>query len=151
MKATLIPGKDATPQEIIRRSWEPIRNTCPFNVTGHPAISLPCGMEDGRPIGLMLVGRHYAEETIYRAAAAFAFSESKIVHFVTYAYRVRPTCCWDRAVSWIMRLQNPTSALCLTPACLCRRRRVGARSPRRRAISCPACGPNRASGLYHRP
>jgi amidase len=28
-------------------------------------------MEDGRPIGLMLVGRHYAEETIYRAAAAF--------------------------------------------------------------------------------
>jgi amidase len=71
MKATPIPGKDATPQEITRRSWEPTRNTCPFNVTGHPAISLPCGMEDGRPIGLMLVGRHYAEETIYRAAAAF--------------------------------------------------------------------------------
>jgi amidase len=71
MKATPIPGKDATPQEITRRSWEPTRNTCPFNVTGHPAISLPCGMEDGRPIGLMLVGSHYAEETIYRAAAAF--------------------------------------------------------------------------------
>src|ERR671935_13767 len=71
MKATPIPAKDATPQEITRRSWEPTRNTCPFNVTGHPAISLPCGMADGRPIGLMLVGRHYAEETIYRAAAAF--------------------------------------------------------------------------------
>jgi len=71
MKATPIPGKDAIPQEITRRSWEPTRNTCPFNVTGHPAISLPCGMEDGRPIGLMLVGRHYAQETIYRAAAAF--------------------------------------------------------------------------------
>ena len=71
MKATPIPGKDATPQEITRRSWEPTRNTCPFNVTGHPAISMPCGIEDGRPIGLMLVGRHYAEETIYRAAAAF--------------------------------------------------------------------------------
>ena len=71
MKATPIPGKDATPQEITQRSWEPTRNTCPFNVTGHPAISVPCGMEDGRPIGLMLVGRHYAEETIYRAAAAF--------------------------------------------------------------------------------
>ena len=36
MKATPIPGKDATPQEITRRSWEPTRNTCPFNVTGHP-------------------------------------------------------------------------------------------------------------------
>ena len=71
MKATPIPGTGATPQEITRRSWEPTRNTCPFNVTGHPAISLPCGMEDGRPIGLMLVGRHYDEATIYRAAAAF--------------------------------------------------------------------------------
>jgi amidase len=71
MKATPIPGKDATPQEITRRSWEPTRNTCPFNVTGHPAISLPCGMEDGRPIGLMLAGRPYAEETIYSAAEAF--------------------------------------------------------------------------------
>lgn len=74
MKATPIPGKGATPQEITRRSWEATRNTCPFNVTGHPAISLPCGMEDGRPIGLMLIGRHYDESTIYRAAAAFEAS-----------------------------------------------------------------------------
>ncbi len=71
MKATPIPQKGASPQEITRRSWEPTRNTCPFNITGHPAISLPCGMEDGRPIGMMLVGRHYDESTIYRAAAAF--------------------------------------------------------------------------------
>ncbi|MCC6779024.1 MAG: amidase [Hyphomicrobiales bacterium] len=71
MKATPIPGKDASPQEITRRSWEPTRNTCPFNATGHPALSIPCGMEDGRPIGAMLVGRHYAEGTIYRAAEAF--------------------------------------------------------------------------------
>ncbi|MGH8733427.1 MAG: amidase family protein, partial [Burkholderiales bacterium] len=71
MKATPLPPADAGPEEITRRSWEPTRNTCPFNVTGHPAISLPCGMEDGRPIGLMLVGRHYDESTTYRAAAAF--------------------------------------------------------------------------------
>jgi amidase len=71
MKATPIPRQDASPQEITCRSWEPTRNTCPFNVTGHPAMSLPCGMEDGRPIGLMLVGRHYDEATIYRAAEAF--------------------------------------------------------------------------------
>jgi amidase len=71
MKATPIPKKDATPQEITRRSWEPTRNTCPFNVTGHPAMSLPCGIEDGRPIGMMLIGRHNAEDVIYRAAAAF--------------------------------------------------------------------------------
>ena len=65
------PGQGASPQEITRRSWEGTRNTCPFNVTGHPAISIPCGMEDGRPIGLMLVGRHWDERTIYRASAAF--------------------------------------------------------------------------------
>ena len=74
MKAPPIPGQGASVQEITRRSWEPTRNTCPFNVTGHPAISLPCGLEDGRPIGLMLVGRHNAEDTIYRAAAAFEAS-----------------------------------------------------------------------------
>ena len=71
MKATPIPPPDAPPQEKTRRSWEATRNTCPFNVTGHPAISIPCGMEDGRPIGLMLVGRHWDESTIYRAADAF--------------------------------------------------------------------------------
>jgi amidase len=71
MKATPLPAPDAGPEEITRRSWEPIRNTSPFNVTGHPAISIPCGMEDGRPIGMMLVGRHFDEATLYRAAAAF--------------------------------------------------------------------------------
>ena len=71
MKAAPIPKPDAPPQEITRRSWEATRNTCPFNVTGHPVISLPCGMTDGRPIGMMLVGPHYGESTIYRAAAAF--------------------------------------------------------------------------------
>jgi len=71
MKATPIPGPDAGPQEVTRRSWEATRNTCPFNVTGHPAISIPCGKEDDRPIGLMLVGRRWEETTIYRAADAF--------------------------------------------------------------------------------
>ena len=71
MKATPIPAKGAGPHEVTRRSWEATRNTCPFNVTGHPAISIPCGMEDGRPIGLMLVGRHWDDSTIYRASSAF--------------------------------------------------------------------------------
>ena len=48
-----------------------LANTCGFNVTGHPAMSLPCGIEDDRPIGLMLAGRHWQEATIYSAAHAF--------------------------------------------------------------------------------
>jgi amidase len=71
MKATPIPPKGASPQEITRRSWEGTRNTCPFNATGHPAISIPCGLSDGLPVGLMLVGRHWDERTIHRASAAF--------------------------------------------------------------------------------
>jgi amidase len=71
IKATPIPAPGASPQEVTRRSWEGTRNTCPFNATGHPAISIPCGMEDGRPIGMMLIGKHWDERTIYRASAAF--------------------------------------------------------------------------------
>jgi amidase len=71
MKATPIPPAGSPPQLVTRRSWEATRNTCPFNVTGHPAISIPCGVSDGLPVGLMLVGRHWGESTVYRAAHAF--------------------------------------------------------------------------------
>jgi amidase len=74
LKATKLPGPDAGPEEITARSWEMIGNTCAFNVTGHPAMNIPCGMEDGRPIGAMLIGRHWNEARIYQAAAAFEAS-----------------------------------------------------------------------------
>ena len=48
-----------------------IGNTAPFDATGHPAMSLPCGMSNGLPIGVMLIARHYNETTIYRAAHAY--------------------------------------------------------------------------------
>jgi amidase len=48
-----------------------VTNTAPFDATGHPAMTVPCGMSDGLPIGLMLIGKHHDESTIYRAAAAF--------------------------------------------------------------------------------
>lgn len=55
----------------MQRALEMIGNTCPFDITHHPAMTLPCGMVDGLPIGLMLVGKHFDEATIYRAAYAF--------------------------------------------------------------------------------
>ena len=54
-----------------QRAFEMIGNTAPFDVTGHPAMSMPCGISDGLPVGLMLVGKHFDESTIYRAADAF--------------------------------------------------------------------------------
>jgi amidase len=55
--------------EVLRRTVGPIENTCPFDVTGHPAISVPCGTADGMPVGLMLVGRWFDETTVLGAAA----------------------------------------------------------------------------------
>jgi aspartyl-tRNA(Asn)/glutamyl-tRNA(Gln) amidotransferase subunit A len=45
----------------------------PFNLTGHPALTLMCGIsrEGGVPLSLQLVGRWFEEATIYRAAAAY--------------------------------------------------------------------------------
>lgn len=49
-----------------------IRFTCPSNLTGWPAISVPCGLSrEGLPIGLQLVGRAFDEATVLRAAYAF--------------------------------------------------------------------------------
>ncbi|WP_250515431.1 amidase [Caballeronia sp. INDeC2] len=43
-----------------------------FNGSRHPALSMPCGMSAaGVPIGVQLIGPHYAEATLLRAAAAF--------------------------------------------------------------------------------
>lgn len=65
-----IPEPGCSITEYITRAFEMIGNTAPQDITGHPAMSVPCGLVDGLPVGLMLVGRHYAESTIYQAAAA---------------------------------------------------------------------------------
>ena len=71
MKATALPPPDADLSLYIQRAFEMINNTAPFSVTGHPAMSVPCGIRDGLPVGMMLIGSHYAESTIFRAACAF--------------------------------------------------------------------------------
>ena len=71
MKAPPIPSSDATLEEWCQRAFENITNTATFDVTGHPAMSVPCGMSDGLPVGLQIIGRRYDESTIYRAASAF--------------------------------------------------------------------------------
>jgi amidase len=48
------------------------RFTAPFNVSRNPCVALPCGRAaDGFPASLQLVGRHWAEATIVRIAAAY--------------------------------------------------------------------------------
>lgn len=52
--------------------WWLVRCTRPINVTGHPALSVPCGLTSGGlPIGLQLVGRYFDEATLFRIGLAF--------------------------------------------------------------------------------
>ncbi|MGN7478315.1 Asp-tRNA(Asn)/Glu-tRNA(Gln) amidotransferase subunit GatA [Solibacillus silvestris] len=45
--------------------------TIPINLAGVPAISVPCGFENGLPLGLQIIGKHFGEETLYRVAYAY--------------------------------------------------------------------------------
>ncbi|MEO8448429.1 MAG: amidase [Gemmatimonadota bacterium] len=71
MKAQPMPKAGATREEIVDRALEMITNTAPFDLTHHPAMAIPCGMSDGLPVSMMLVGKHFDEPAIYRAAYAF--------------------------------------------------------------------------------
>ena len=56
------------------------RLTAPYDVTGIPAISIPCGYDrHGLPIGLMIGGRHFDEATVCRVAHAYEQSTDWIL------------------------------------------------------------------------
>lgn len=62
-----INGEDAGD---MRESWVPYLNL--FDLTGHPAVSVPCGFtSSGLPIGLQIVGRWHEDTLVLKAAAAF--------------------------------------------------------------------------------
>ncbi len=46
-------------------------NTMPFNYTGFPAVSIPCGKSEGLPVGLQLVAPRFREDLLIRVAHAF--------------------------------------------------------------------------------
>jgi amidase len=70
MRAMEIP-KDPDLATYFRTALGMLQNTSPFDITGHPAITVPCGESEGLPIGLMFVGKHFDESTILRAANAY--------------------------------------------------------------------------------
>ena len=45
--------------------------TIPVSLAGVPAVSIPCGLADGLPVGLQIIGKSFDESTVLRAAHAF--------------------------------------------------------------------------------
>ena len=64
-------ASDPAIEHIVFLAFNTVLNTCQFDITGHPALSLPCGLRNGLPVGMMLVGKHFDESNIYRAAYGF--------------------------------------------------------------------------------
>ena len=75
-------GNTVGPSEVNGETVNPLIGWCltyPFNFIGHPAASIPAGFTpEGLPIGLQIVGRRFADDTVLAASAAFE--------------RVRPWC-----------------------------------------------------------
>jgi len=63
-------GQPPSRPEGSHLSW--VAFTYPFNLTGQPAATVPCGYtRDGLPVGLQIVGRRLEDATVLRASAAF--------------------------------------------------------------------------------
>lgn len=69
--ATPIPAPGAPREEVLVRALEMISNTDPFDVTGHPACSVPAGLANGLPTGMMIIGKRFDDAMVLRVAQAY--------------------------------------------------------------------------------
>jgi len=67
----LLPDGPLPPAAHQKLAFEMHDNNCATNLTGHPALSVPCGMLDGLPVGMLLVGRHLDDHLLLRVAHHF--------------------------------------------------------------------------------
>ena len=56
---------------LLGTAFDFCQNTGPFNVTGHPALSINAGFSDGLPVGMMIKGRKFDEATVLNVAYAY--------------------------------------------------------------------------------
>jgi amidase len=67
---TLVAPTDSR-EHYITRALEMIVNTAPIDVSGHPATTVPAGLVDGLPAGLMIIGKRFDDATCLRVAHAY--------------------------------------------------------------------------------
>ena len=75
--ALVTPTSPTVPFRIGEKTDDPVQMyladvcTMPVNIAGLPAVSLPAGFADGLPIGMQVIGKPFAEETILKVAHAY--------------------------------------------------------------------------------
>jgi aspartyl-tRNA(Asn)/glutamyl-tRNA(Gln) amidotransferase subunit A len=75
--ALVTPTSPTVPFKIGERVNDPLQMylsdvcTLPINIAGLPAISIPAGFADGLPIGMQIIGKPFAEETLLKIAYAY--------------------------------------------------------------------------------
>ena len=79
LPTTPIPAPVLEGEDALERARQLTRFTAPFNLTGMPALSIPCGFtKDSLPIGLQIVSRAWNEAGVLRTG--YAFQESTEWH-----------------------------------------------------------------------
>ncbi|TWH18848.1 amidase family protein [Prauserella rugosa] len=66
-----LPDPDAPLEVYLSTALGMLANCAPFDVSGHPACTVPAGLVDRRPTGLMLVGGRFDDATVLRVADAY--------------------------------------------------------------------------------
>lgn len=61
----------AEPEEYAGKALDMVGNTAPFDISGHPATSVPAGLSDGLPVGMMIVAPRFDDALGLRVAAAW--------------------------------------------------------------------------------
>jgi amidase len=56
---------------LLAQALGTVGNTAPLDATGHPAISVPAGLIDGLPVGMMVMGKRFDDATVLKVADAF--------------------------------------------------------------------------------
>jgi amidase len=72
MKPFKLLDKDISINEWSARAGGMVQNTCPLDLTGHPALVMPCGIgSHNLPISIQFIGKHWDEGRIFRLACTY--------------------------------------------------------------------------------
>jgi amidase len=69
--ASLLPSGGEDNITLLAQALGMIGNAAPLDATGHPAISVPAGLIDGLPVGMMIMGKRFDDTTVLKVANAF--------------------------------------------------------------------------------